>query len=148
MDTQKFIQQIVEALQESDNFDGAGVLGDVEQLPAQIYFVPCGTNEMCWINVPEQDPVIRLLLDLEQRTSLLAYHDEDHPLFQQIVGHGEEAVPRLIKYLQKHRSWYAVLALAKISGEWPVPADHAGRLDEIISDWLQWAKVNFYIDSE
>lgn len=146
MDTQKLIQQIVQALQDSGNFDGAGVLGDPEQLPAQVYFVPKDSDELCWITVPEQDPIIRLLLDLEQKTALLSYHDEEHPLFQKIVDHGEEAVPRLVRYLQRYRSWYAVLALTKITGEWPVPSDHAGRLDEIVNDWLKWSKENFYID--
>jgi hypothetical protein len=142
MNTQKLIEKVADILRDSGQFETVGLMCD-EQPPFRV-FMTTPEGEFCWITIPEQNPVIALLLDLEDKTAVLSYHDEEHPILKRIVELGEDAIGPLIKHLKHRQSWYAVLALSKITGEWPVPSDHAGKLDEIVNDWLTWSKENFY----
>lgn len=60
-----------------------------------------------------------------------------HPAYQQIIGMGREAVPLILRDLQRrpdHWCW----ALAHITGEDPVPA-------EVAEAWLDWGRQNSHI---
>ncbi|MCS6804916.1 MAG: hypothetical protein NZ823_07200 [Blastocatellia bacterium] len=62
-----------------------------------------------------------------------------HPAYQQIIGMGKEALPFLLRELERkpdHWDW----ALWAITGENPVPPEHAGRIADIAHDWLEWAR--------
>jgi hypothetical protein len=62
-----------------------------------------------------------------------------HPAYQQIIGMGREALPFLLRELERkpdHWGW----ALCAITGENPVPPEHRGRLADIARDWLEWAR--------
>jgi hypothetical protein len=67
-----------------------------------------------------------------------------HPAYQQIIGMGEEAIPFILIKLQEdpHHLFYA---LHKISGENPVPKDHAGDLTKMTADWLVWGRKQGYL---
>ncbi|MGV8083312.1 MAG: cold-shock protein [Coriobacteriia bacterium] len=60
------------------------------------------------------------------------------PSYQQIIGMGTAAVPLIIKRLQeRHGHWF--WALKSITGEDPVRPEHRGRVDDMASDWIEWA---------
>jgi hypothetical protein len=62
-----------------------------------------------------------------------------HPAYQEIIGMGREALPFLLRELERkpdHWDW----ALRAITGENPVPPEHRGRLADIARDWLEWAR--------
>lgn len=62
-----------------------------------------------------------------------------HPAYQQIIGMGREALPFVLRELERrpdHWDW----ALWAITGENPVRPEHCGRLADIARDWLDWAR--------
>ena len=62
-----------------------------------------------------------------------------HPAYQQIIGLGHEVLPLIFEQLESdpdHWFW----ALEAITGESPVPEEHAGDLERMRDDWLLWAK--------
>lgn len=64
-----------------------------------------------------------------------------HPAYQQIIGLGERALPLIFGELHRapdHWFW----ALQAITGENPVPDDHAGDLDAMTNDWLSWGDAH------
>lgn len=64
-----------------------------------------------------------------------------HPAYQEIIGLGEPAVPLLLTELRRRPDyWFA--ALQQITGENPVPADSAGKIQAMTSAWLQWGRQN------
>jgi hypothetical protein len=62
-----------------------------------------------------------------------------HPAYQQIIGMGKEALPFLIRELERNPDhWF--WALRAITGEDPVPAEHRGRVRLMAQDWVKWAR--------
>ena len=62
-----------------------------------------------------------------------------HPAYQQIIGLGREAVPLLLKELERepdHWFW----ALKAITGVDPVEPVQRGRLENMAKAWLHWAR--------
>lgn len=62
-----------------------------------------------------------------------------HPAYQQIIGMGREAIPLLLRALERepdHWFW----ALKAITGVDPVEPSLKGRLDEMAKAWLRWGK--------
>lgn len=62
-----------------------------------------------------------------------------HPAYQQIIGMGKEAVPFLLRELERqpdHWFW----ALWAITQDNPVPPEHQGHVREMARDWLEWAR--------
>jgi hypothetical protein len=62
-----------------------------------------------------------------------------HPAYQQIIGMGRDAIPFLLRELERqpdHWFW----ALWAITGENPVPPEHRGRVRDMARDWLEWAR--------
>lgn len=103
-----------------------------------------------------KNKISTLLKEISVETSCLSFHIDDHPKLLKIVAFGEDAVPILLDHLCKSRDaelakyegyefhdyapWYAILALGKITGEFPIKPENAGRLFGIIEDWLRWSK--------
>lgn len=62
-----------------------------------------------------------------------------HPAYQRLIGLGPEAVPLLLRELQRepdHWFW----ALGAITGENPVPPEARGNLTEMAKAWLEWGR--------
>jgi hypothetical protein len=62
-----------------------------------------------------------------------------HPAYQQIIGMGRDALPFLLRELERqpdHWFW----ALWAITQENPVPSEHRGRVRDMARDWLEWAR--------
>jgi hypothetical protein len=69
---------------------------------------------------------------------------ESHPAYKRIVSMGEDAVPVILRSLEKEPSLLA-WALFDITGVNPVqPADY-GKIDKITKAWLKWGRENKYI---
>ncbi len=62
-----------------------------------------------------------------------------HPAYQQIIGMGRDALPFLLRELERqpdHWFW----ALWAITQENPVPVEHRGRVSDMARDWVAWAR--------
>lgn len=62
-----------------------------------------------------------------------------HPAYQQIIGMGDDAIPFLLRELERrpdHWFW----ALWAITQANPVVPEHRGRVREMAQDWLEWAR--------
>jgi len=62
-----------------------------------------------------------------------------HPAYQQIIGMGRDALPFLLRELERqpdHWFW----ALWAITQENPVPSEHRGRIRDMARDWLEWGR--------
>lgn len=67
-----------------------------------------------------------------------------HPAYQQIIGIGLQAVPLILKELERapdHWFW----ALRAVTGENPVPAEHRGRMEEMRRAWIQWGRERRFL---
>lgn len=99
----------------------------------------------------------KLLREISEETSIFSFHIYDHPKLLEIIALGEEAVPILLEHLREselaekaqyaepydfhdYSPWYAIIALRGITKVNPIKPEHAGRLFEIIHDWLDWAE--------
>ena len=67
-----------------------------------------------------------------------------HPAYQQIIGLGEPALPLIFGEL-RHEPDHWFWALGAITGENPVPDDHAGDLEAMADDWLSWGGAHGYL---
>lgn len=66
-----------------------------------------------------------------------------HPSYQQIVGMGVEAVPRLLRELEREPDhWFR--ALHVLTGADPVSAESRGKLREMADAWLNWGREQGY----
>lgn len=62
-----------------------------------------------------------------------------HPAYQQIIGLGRAALPRILRELEHEpRQWF--WALKAITGEDPVPPGDRGRVDRMSAVWLEWGR--------
>jgi hypothetical protein len=62
-----------------------------------------------------------------------------HPAYQQIIGMGRDALPFLLRELERepdHWFW----ALWSITQENPVRPEHRGYIRAMARDWLEWAR--------
>jgi|SRR6516164_1851971 hypothetical protein len=67
----------------------------------------------------------------------------NHSAFQEIIRMGEAVVPLMLRDIEeKPRLW--VWALPRITGENPVPPEHAGYIREMGQDWLRWGREKGY----
>ncbi len=92
-------------------------------------------------------------LDLETRFKLLAERwkeetgllsDPDkaaaHPAYQEVIRLGPPVIPLLLRDMQRdHSHWFE--ALAAITGERPIPREHAGKIRLMVEDWLAWGRT-------
>jgi|SRR5579863_652454 len=62
----------------------------------------------------------------------------NHPAYQEIIKLGWDVVPYIIREnANSPGHWHT--ALNKITGQDPVPDEHAGDLAAIAQDWIAWA---------
>jgi hypothetical protein len=64
-----------------------------------------------------------------------------HPAFRQIIASGREAIPFLLRELERGPS-LLVLALYEITGENPVPRESRGNIKEMTKAWVAWGEKN------
>lgn len=66
-----------------------------------------------------------------------------HPAYQRIIGMGWRAVPLILRQLDREADfWFE--ALVAITGEQPVPPEHAGNMEAMREDWLRWGREHGY----
>ena len=59
--------------------------------------------------------------------------------YQRIIGMGPPALPLILKELERETDhWF--WALEAISGENPVPANQAGRVEDMARTWIEWGR--------
>ena len=66
-----------------------------------------------------------------------------HPAYREIVGIGPAVIPLVLRELECAPNWWFA-ALRELTGENPVKAEHAGKLEAMANDWLAWARRNRY----
>jgi|ERR1041385_5201999 hypothetical protein len=60
-----------------------------------------------------------------------------HPSHQAILGMGSAVIPLLLRDLtQNRREWF--WALSYLTQENPIPREDAGKMDKMISAWVNW----------
>lgn len=70
-----------------------------------------------------------------------------HPAYQKIIAMGEDAVPMLLRELEReHDFWFP--ALAAITGENPASDDMAGDIGRICEAWLEWGRQKGYLNDK
>lgn len=66
-----------------------------------------------------------------------------HPAYQQIIGMGPIVIPLILRELQnKPDHWF--WALKAITGVDPVKSSERGRVKQMATAWLRWAKEQGY----
>jgi len=70
---------------------------------------------------------------------------ESHPDFNRLISFGLSIVPLLLQHLQKDPDWVCLIALRRITGQWPCQKHAAGILLEISKAWVVWGQNNGYI---
>lgn len=65
-----------------------------------------------------------------------------HPAYQEIIAQGPEAVPLLLRELERSQDGHLSKALAVLTGAHPVPAEDRGKIRKVAEAWLRWAKEN------
>ena len=67
-----------------------------------------------------------------------------HPAYHRVISLGKDAVPLILKELQRRPDyWFA--ALSAITGANPVRPEQRGRLHEMTQAWVQWGIQNGYL---
>ena len=69
----------------------------------------------------------------------------NHPAYQSIIEMGQFVVPFILIKLQEDPQ-HLFYALYKITGENPVPKAHAGYLDLMAKDWIEWGSQKGYVN--
>ena len=67
-----------------------------------------------------------------------------HPAYQRMIGMGRDVVPLILHDLERepdHWFW----ALSAITGEDPIPSEHAGDMDKMAADWIRFGKDRGYL---
>lgn len=69
-----------------------------------------------------------------------------HPSYLAIIGLGKEALPFILKDLQRETNhWFTALrAISKVESS-PVRSEDAGNLKKMREAWLKWGKDNGYL---
>jgi hypothetical protein len=82
-----------------------------------------------------------LAITCKSETALLSQIEGKarHPAYRQIVAMGQRVVPFILRELQRDPGhWFR--ALREITGEDPVPEEHAGDIQAMADDWVNWGK--------
>ena len=68
-----------------------------------------------------------------------------HSAYLKIINMGEVVIPFILMKLQKNPQ-HLFYALYQITGENPVPLAHAGNIEKMTADWLDWGVQKGYIN--
>lgn len=88
----------------------------------------------------------KLKKDWENLTAFYSSISEivDNNPYRSIIGMGRDVLPFIIEDLSKTQNhWF--YALNKITGKNPIPENHAGNIELMTKDWLNWANENTVI---
>lgn len=88
-------------------------------------------------------PHTELINELEQQTGKLSSSAQmaSAPAYTAILNIGQPAVPDLLTALSQGKAVHPVMMLLRsITGENPVPKEHRGNTELMISDWLRWGE--------
>lgn len=67
-----------------------------------------------------------------------------HPAHQRIIAMGEQAVPLILRDLQKRpHHWFWALSI--ITHESPIPPEAQGNMRKMADAWLEWGRRKGYI---
>ena len=67
----------------------------------------------------------------------------EHPAYQQIIALGPEAIPLLLRELEREPDhWFR--ALNALTGANPVLVDSRGNIREMAAAWLRWGRERGY----
>ena len=78
---------------------------------------------------------------VKEETKLYSFISQKNqsPTYRKLLEMGGLIVPFVLKYLDLQPAlWFH--ALRTLTGENPVPAEHAGNIELMKKDWLQWGK--------
>jgi hypothetical protein len=67
-----------------------------------------------------------------------------HPAYQEIIGMGPAAITMLLDEIEREPNHWFVALYAVSGGQNPVPPEHAGNIDQMIEDWIEWAESRNY----
>jgi hypothetical protein len=77
----------------------------------------------------------------DTRLNSNSYLSTQHPAYLKILSFGQHIVPFLIRDLRDNKiHWF--LALSTLTGVNPIQEQHAGKIDDMIADWLRWGEQN------
>lgn len=65
-----------------------------------------------------------------------------HPAITEIILMGYDVIPLVLTAMKGN--YHLAFVLHKITGEWPVKDEFAGKSDKIIECWQKWAKKRGY----
>lgn len=63
-----------------------------------------------------------------------------HPDYQSLIALGREALPFLLRELERSHDGHLSRALAEITGAHPVPPEDRGKIKKVAEAWLTWAR--------
>jgi hypothetical protein len=63
-----------------------------------------------------------------------------HPAYLEIIDMGMAAVPLILRDLMQNGPNHWFYALREITGEDPVVEEHAGDIQAMADDWINWGK--------
>lgn len=67
--------------------------------------------------------------------------DDSNESYKKIIEMGKKTLPWILNDMKNnHHHWFVALNL--ITGENPINPEHAGYMQKMIEDWLEWAKLN------
>ena len=102
---------------------------------------------------PEQRQTIeRRFRDLATRWDELTLYRSNlgtlrnHPVYQDLIGLGESAIPLILGELGRKRSVSWIMPLADITGEDPVPSGSAGHVAAMADAWLEWGRGRGFLE--
>ncbi|AKT36954.1 hypothetical protein [Chondromyces crocatus] len=66
-----------------------------------------------------------------------------HGAYREIIGMGPRVIPLILRDLEQEPKHWGT-ALRELTGENPIPPEHAGRVRLMAEDWVRWAKERGY----
>jgi hypothetical protein len=87
----------------------------------------------------------QLTAEWQEGTMFWSCPPTEHPAYQKIIGMGWDALPLVLRELEREPDWW-FSALAEITGENPViPDEDVGKLDRIRDHWLTFARYKGWL---
>ena len=104
------------------------------------------TSEHAHTETEVQAEFERLAAEWKRETEHLSSPNAiaEHRAYQEIIGMGKEAIPMILRDLEKTRApWF--WALRSIARESPVRPEDRGDVDAMTYTWLDWGRLRHYI---
>ena len=116
---------------------GAGGATDRDNLTWIVLRTSSSAGEMTRL-IKEWRDATRFLSNVSKKIS--------HPIYNQIIAHGNLVVPSLLRDLKDNgpADWF--WALTKITGENPITENMAGNMAEMTGAWLEWGRKTGHLN--